>query len=330
MMIGVQSMNVVKKDDPAEGFRRLKKAGFDCCDFGLNEFLTNKELYKTAGKNIKTENIHSFYDKTEEELSAFFMPFKEGAEASGIKINQCHMPYPNFVPGADKAVNDYLREVVAVKSMYACHLLGCRYIVIHGFKLRQYLGSEEAEWERTRDFLNRLVPLAKEYDIVMCLENIYTSCGLYHIVEGPCCDAAKLRDRIDEMNACAGSEVLGACFDIGHANLVGIDIYDHVTTLGDRLKVLHLHDNDGVTDLHQIPFTFTRERNNNPITDWTGFIEGMKAIGFNRRDKTTYPEGVLSFETAPVLKSFPAELHDDVLHMIGKIGKYLSDRIEEA
>lgn len=36
------------------------------------------------------------------------------------------------------------------------------------------------------------------------------------------------------------------CFDTGHANFVGIDFEKFITTLGNRLKVLHLHDNDGI------------------------------------------------------------------------------------
>ena len=48
----------------------------------------------------------------------------------------------------------------------------------------------------------------------------------------------------------------------GHANIVGLDFEKFITTLGSRLKVLHIHDNDSISDLHQIPFTFTRTREN--------------------------------------------------------------------
>ena len=66
--------------------------------------------------------------------------------------------------------------------------------------------------------------------------------------------------RIDEMNDKYGAEVMGFCFDTGHANLVGIKFQEFIQTLGSRLKVLHVHDNDGMADLHQVPFTFTRSR----------------------------------------------------------------------
>ena len=82
--------------------------------------------------------------------------------------------------------------------------------------------------------------------------------------------------------------------------------------------MLHMHDNDGIADLHQVPYTFTRTRENDSILDWEGFIRGLSSIGFN---------DVLSFETAPVLKSFPEELKEDALGFINAIGRYFANQI---
>ena len=90
--------------------------------------------------------------------------------------------------------------------------------------------------------------------------------------------------------------------------------------MDDRLKVLHIHDNDGVADLHQIPFTFTKTRENMPSTDWDGFIRGLRNIKYDK---------VLNFETAPVLSSFPQEMKLDTLKFLAKIGKYFKDCVEE-
>ena len=79
--------------------------------------------------------------------------------------------------------------------------------------------------------------------------------------------------------------------------------------------MLHIHDNDGISDLHQIPFTFTKTRENTSSTDWDGFLRGLKAIGFG---------GVLNFETAPVLTAFAKEMKPDALRFIAKIGEYFA------
>ena len=309
MRIGVQTKNVIYDSDPARGFEMLRDAGFSCADFSLNSYLLNTSLYRFERND--------FFDRSVAELEEFFKPHKQGAAESDIFINQMHMPYPNYIPGADQELNDYLWNVVAPKSMSICAYFGCPNIVLHGFKLAYHLGSEEAEWEQTEKFLHFLAPMAKEMGITVCVENLYDSVS-GHMVEGPCCDARKAAERIDSINDKYNAEVLGFCFDTGHANLVGIDFEDFLTVLGHRLKVLHIHDNDGVIDLHQIPYTFTKTRDNVPSTDWEGFIRGLRAVNY---------QGALSFETAPVLTAFPEEMKQEVLRFIAGIGRYFADRI---
>lgn len=312
VQIGVQTRNVVDDIDPASGFYLLKAAGFSCVDFSLNSYLTNTSLY-----NMQP---NAFFDQSEEELFRFFAPHKRGADASGIRIHQMHMPYPNYVPNGGKELNEYLWKTVAPKSMKICSFFDCPYIVVHGFKLARQLGSEEAEWAQTERFLHFLAPMAKETGITICLENLYSSTG-GHIVEGPCCNAKKNVERLDRFNDQYDAEVLGFCFDTGHANLTGLDFEDFISTMDFRLKVLHIHDNDGMGDLHQIPFTFSKTRENRPSTDWDGFIRGLRAVRFDQ---------VLSFETAPVLTAFPNEMKQDALAFIVRIGRYFAGKIEEA
>lgn len=304
--IGVQTKNVINDENPLEGFEMLKRAGFNCCDFSLNGYLKNTDIYQ--------DKLNRFFDKSVTELTEFFRPHKEAADTAGIEINQMHMPCPIYVPKGNAELNDYLWNLVAPKSMKICRFLKCTNIVIHGFKLARFLGSEDAEWEQTEKFIDSIAPMAKEYGITICMENLYDGIG-GRLIEGPCCDAHKAVERIDRINDRYGAEVLGFCFDTGHANLVGLDMEKFITTLGHRLKVLHIHDNDGIGDLHQIPFTFTKTRENQPSTDWDGFIRGLEAINF---------KGVLSFETAPVLTAFPDALKEDVLGFIAKIGEHFA------
>ncbi|MBQ8519561.1 MAG: sugar phosphate isomerase/epimerase [Agathobacter sp.] len=311
LQIGMQTRNIVYDDNPIQGFELLRNAGFSCADFSLNAYLDNKSLYKGE--------CNKFFDQTEEKLEVFFAPHKEAAKQAGIRIHQMHMPYPILVPKVNSEINDYLWNVVAPKSLKICKFLDCKYIVIHGFKLARYLGSEELEWERTEEFLRFMAPLAKELGIVLCVENLYNSMGS-HMAEGPCCDAGKTAERIDRLNEEYGAEVFGFCFDVGHANLVGLDIHEFIKTMGTRLKVLHIHDNDGVSDLHQIPYTFTKTRENKSSTDWEGFVKGLKEIGF---------QGVLNFEASPVVSAFPEVLKEDVLQFLVKIGNDFANRIQK-
>jgi sugar phosphate isomerase/epimerase len=309
LQIGVQTKNIVNDIDPASGFQFMKEAGFSCGDFSLNSYLLNSSIYRLE--------LNDFFNKSHRELEDYFTAHKTASKKAGITINQMHMPYPIYVPNGSSEVNDFLLNVVAPKSMRICSFLECSNLVVHGYKLARNLGNEEIEWKYTEEFLDTIAPLAKEMKITICIENIYSSIGS-HIVEGPCCDAVKAAERIDKFNDKYGAEVLGFCFDTGHANLVGIDFEDFITTLGSRLKVLHIHDNDGISDLHQIPFTFTKTRENKPSTDWDGFIRGLKNIKYDK---------VLNFETAPVLNAFPEEMKFTTLKFIADIGKYFSNKI---
>lgn len=310
LRIGVQTQNAIDDGNPGEGFARLRRAGFDCVDFSLHGYLINKEIYR--------EEINAFFDAPIRELESFFAPHREAAKRAGIAFHQMHMPYPIYVPKGSQKLNAYLWNEVAPKSMELCAFMGCKYIVIHGFKLARFLGSEEEEWKHTEAFLEYLAPMAKEMGITVCIENLYDGIA-DHLIEGPCCDVRKCAERIDQMNEKYGAEVLGFCFDTGHANVIGLDFEKFITTLGHRLKVLHIHDNDGVRDLHQIPFTFTRTRENTSSTDWEGFIRGLRKIHF---------DGVLNFETGPALNAFPETLHEDVLGFIAKIGRYFAEQLD--
>ena len=309
--IGVQTKEAIDDACPENGFRLLREAGFSHVDFSLNGYMRNTDIYKM-------KNSH-FFDKSMAELEAFFRPHKQAAAKMGITIGQMHMPYPAYVPQGNDELNRYLWEEMAPKSMQLCKFFDCPYIVIHGFKLTYFLGAEEAEWAETERFIHYLAPMAKEMGITVCIENLYDNLN-GHIVEGPCCNVDKAVERIDRINAQYGAEVLGFCFDTGHANLVGLDFEYFLTRLGHRLKVLHIHDNDGRQDLHQIPFTFTRTRENASSTDWEGFIRGLQNIDY---------QGVLSFETAPVLTAFPNVMKEDALKFICEVGQYFAKRVCE-
>lgn len=308
--IGTQTKNIIEDSDPEAGFQRMKLAGFSCADFSLNAYLLNTSLYQFQ--------LNDFFDHSVIELEQYFTPHKQGAASAGITINQMHMPYPVYMPNGSPELNEYLRHTVAPKSLQICAFFGCPYIVVHGFKLARNLGSEQSEWKQTEKFLHSLAPMAKELGITICIENLYESIG-GHLLEGPCCDVRKAVERIDRFNEQYHAEILGFCFDTGHANLTGLDFEAFITALGHRLKVLHIHDNDGIQDLHQIPFTFTKTRENKSSTDWDGFIRGLKAIHYDR---------VLNFETAPVLTAFPEEMKPQVLAFIAQIGNYFAEKLQ--
>jgi sugar phosphate isomerase/epimerase len=94
--------------------------------------------------------------------------------------------------------------------------------------------------ELTRKSLDLLEPFAMRYSMRLAVENM------------PDDDWEMLETVLGEYHP----GYMGLCYDSGHANLNGGD-FAHLERLKDRLIAVHLHDNDGASDQHKIPFTGT-------------------------------------------------------------------------
>lgn len=309
LKIGVQSKGILDSDmfGLEEGLQKIRTAGFDCVDLNLDALLQNSDLYQ--GK------INSFFDKGKKELEQYVQPYLEGAEKYGLEYSQMHAPYPVWVNKKAEQNLYMLREVIP-KSLMIAGFLKIPYVVIHPFKM-QYIQSREEERRQNLLFFKGLISSARENNVIICLENLYESIG-GRLVEGVCAEPDEAVRYIDRLNEEAGEVRFGFCLDTGHLSLVKRQSYDTIRMLGHRLKVLHLHENDGFDDLHQIPYTFGTDADRGG--DWESVILGLREIGF---------KGVLSFETFPAMNSFPDGVRDKALETIAQIGKYFARRIEE-
>ncbi|MFR9145715.1 MAG: hypothetical protein ACLVJ4_03675 [Mediterraneibacter sp.] len=96
--------------------RLLAQAGFTCVDYSpaMNGYQAFKGLYTFSDSDFKS----------------FFVREKERAQNAGVQIGQIHAPYnppPDTLTGEELAF--FVRAVK--RAIYACHLLGSPYVVIH-------------------------------------------------------------------------------------------------------------------------------------------------------------------------------------------------------
>ena len=73
------------------------------------------------------------------------------------------------------------------------------------------------------------------------------------------------------------TEYKAFCLDSGHTNVaVGggcLSVPDYIRYFGDRIKMLHLHDNDGVNDQHLIPgFGYI---------NWPAVFDALEEVGYD-------------------------------------------------
>lgn len=66
-------------------------------------------------------------------------------------------------------------------------------------------------------------------------------------------------DAVEQLLSEYAADYLGLCYDSGHGNLIPTGL-ERLEILKDRLISVHLHDNDGSSDQHMLPFSGT--------TDW--------------------------------------------------------------
>lgn len=304
--IGVQSTGSIIQGNIEAGYRMIKEAGFDCVDFNFDEYLHCTK--------VEQGEINDVLDRNVEEVWKDFAPHARAAAEHGLTFVQMHAPFPLVQRGKD-AVNEKMFRITE-NCMDICARMGGRYLVVHPVTLA-YACSKQEEHDVNMEMYRRLIPKAKEWGLMLCLENMFIEYNA-HLTEGACSDFAEAAAWIDELNAEAGEELFGFCFDVGHANILGKNLYQSVLTLGTRLKILHIHDNDGVGDLHTMPYTFARSWN--PVaTDWEGFLRGLRETGY---------QGVMNFETFRCMQSFPEKLHPSVLRLLADMGRYFSARIE--
>ena len=96
------------------------------------------------------------------------------------------------------------------------------------------------ECDSLRRSLDDLMEFARERDVRIALENL---------VNG---NFEAIRKLLLEYN----QNYLGLCYDSGHGNVAGIG-FNQLELLKDRLIAVHLHDNDGSSDQHNLIFSGT-------------------------------------------------------------------------
>ena len=308
MKIGIQSMGTVGCD-PGENlkqeFQKIKDAGFEAVDFNFEVFVDSRTQYRSDGS--------CFFDKPIDELVTFFAPYKKACIASGLEFSQGHAMFGEY-PETENELSQFIK--VQKNVLMIAGDMGIPYLVIHPLNLRRKQGKE-AEIKKNLEYFTELAPAAKEAGVVICLENLFTwENG--RVFTGACTDENETVFYMKELNSKFQGQ-FGFCLDTGHANLMRKNLREYINIIGDYIKILHIHENDGVRDLHAMPFTYVSNWGSPSLSDWDGVIDGLADIGY---------DGTLNCETGPVFFALPERLHDPARKFMYETGAYLRDEIK--
>ena len=127
------------------------------------------------------------------------------------------------------------------------------------------------------DLFNRAIAEAKKYDVIIASET-FGDAGKFK-----CCDFFGNIDEFQKSynDICAvgdNKKYMAICMDTGHSNKAmrfnnNPTPADVIRRLGSDIKVLHLNDNDTLTDQHKIPLT--------GCIDWVDVLDALKEIGYD-------------------------------------------------
>ena len=164
------------------------------------------------------------------------------------------------------------------------------------------------------------------------LEVIDTSCLLTnqtkvlggHHMRGKYCDAFEAAQAVDTANSTnsAGTDSTpngeyGFNLDVGKANLCGLDMQYFISTLGPRLKMVTICDNDGNQEASMLPFTAVYEGRSR--TDWLGLIRGLRAVNF---------DGYLVMRIADTASAFSPIIRPELLKFSTIVADYIAWQIK--
>lgn len=266
-----------------EGLKKAKGYGIEALDY-----------------NFAPRDNH-FYKLDDEEFKKQLTELKDLAGKYGIVFNQVHSVWPHdcaydFDTNFEERKRDF---PTYVKSLKGASYLGAKYVVVHTAMPYGWARDlhEELVIEINEVFIKDLLPYAKEYGVVICLENLPFRTQL--------ASTKRLNEFVKKFN----DPNLMVCFDTGHAFVLKEDLAEDVLMLGSNLACMHVHDNKGA-DYHLIPYQGGIK--------WEGFLDALKKINY---------KGTFSLETH-FTKNMPEPFRDEFNRLLFKLARSMADKIE--
>ncbi len=244
----------------------LKEAGFDAFDFSFSN-----------EKGIEYPN--------DEELAKMAEEVNDAMKKTGLVCHQTHAPFKLLENEKYTLDNPHYRDIVSTIKVSAA--IGAKYVVVHPFRHEDYTD----EVGDLIEYYLTLLPYAKECGIKIATENLFR--------------AAQNPEKMNRLLRGIDDEDFVLCFDTGHSAVVGIPPEDFLKEADFKfLKALHLHDNDGKRDLHQLPYTGTLK--------WDNILEALANGGY---------DGNMNMEVPLYIAKLPDSAIPEALALAEKVGR---------
>lgn len=219
---------------------------------------------------------------------------KECGDELGVTFHQAHAmvynPFNQDNPKLDMQIEATKRSVIGAG------ILGIDWVVFHAQTYKD--DDHELNLHKNVEWLTPYVELALQNNTGIALEN-FNDGGKYVRY---CTSAEHLADLVDAFKA----PNVGNCWDIGHAHCQKSDQYSEIMKLGDRLKVLHVQDSNGLSDQHTAPYYGT--------VNWDVIKKALIDVNY---------KGEFTFEAHMLIRFVPDDCKDAALKLLFDIGEHI-------
>lgn len=285
MIISTQTDSFQRNFGEHEAIKMLAKVGFDALDYSMFGIL---------------HKDHPLYKDDYKEYAA---SLRRTADECGIVFNQSHAPFPSYINDPGKTEYNELVILQIIRALEVTSILGGKISIVHPITLKG--SSYEEQKNFNIEFYRKIEPYAKKYKVRIALENMWGwNNETRTVTPAACSTCAEFIDYLDTL----GNENFTACVDLGHGDMAGsgATTVTLLTELGHgRVGALHVHDNDGIGDLHTLPFVQKLK--------WQEIMNALKDINY---------KGDFTFEADNFLSGFPKDLFMNASRLMLEVGKY--------
>ena len=258
MRLSIHTDRLERRFGAIAAVKMIADAGFEAIDYSM--YYTDSAVFGRGGMILASE-------------------LKRIAESRGLTVNQSHAPFSDFRIGEENEAHNRKVYASICDSIRIAARLGAPTVVVHPAEICPRLSSDD-RFYMNMEIYSKLTRLALEVGVGISIENIWSRHPDKRdkLVSGVCSDAEELIRYADALSG----EGVTVCFDAGHAGIVGESAAGMVKALGDRIKHLHLHDNDFIEDSHTLPYLAS--------TNYSSLCKALGRIGY-KGDVTLESDG---------------------------------------
>jgi len=228
----------------------------------LGQQLTRENLAAAATAGIEVLEVYVPAASELYEQDAAVECLGEMAHEMGLGVWSVHAPFGGEV---DLSSLDELQRRASVdaaaRAAVVARTLGARLIVVHAGLSAEDGEERQLRWRESLRSINSLIKRCAQLGVRVAIE--YLPGNKPRL----CNESGHI---LEFLSVCDGDP--GICLDTNHANL-SEPLPRAVRTLGPRVETLHISDNDGEQERHEMP--------GNGVIDWAEFAGLLDEIDYS-------------------------------------------------